>query len=304
MPPPKLNPSPHFAAACMRPINTLVERYIPSALVFVIVLSAMDAILAVTLTGASTVDVIRDWGDGLSGLLAFMTQMALILMLGHALANTRPVKRLLASLASIPATPVQAYVFVCVIAALASLITWGLGLVVGGLLAREVAGQMRYKGVRLHFPMLVAAGYSGYVVWHMGYSGSGPLTAATEGSFLALHMGTTIPLSATTFSTWNISAALVTIVVVALALALVAPCDDASIVELDVDARDKLPLPKDDISTPAGRPARRQPHTDQSGRLGFGGLSGDPLHGWWFFDARYRQLVVFGPDLFAGAQFF
>jgi short-chain fatty acids transporter len=46
----------------MRPINTLVERYIPSALVFVIVLSAMDAILAVTLTGASTVDVIRDWG--------------------------------------------------------------------------------------------------------------------------------------------------------------------------------------------------------------------------------------------------
>jgi short subunit fatty acids transporter len=46
------------------------------------------------------------------------------------------------------------------------LITWGLGLVVGGLLAREVAGQMREKGLRLHSPMLVAAGYSDYVVWH------------------------------------------------------------------------------------------------------------------------------------------
>ncbi len=253
MPPDKPNPSSHFAAACMRPINALVERYIPSALVFVIVLTAIVVVLAITLTGASPVDVIRDWGDGLSGLLAFMTQMALILLLGHALANTRPVKRLLAALARIPATAVQAYVFVCVIAALASLITWGLGLVVGGLLAREVAGQLRDKGVRLHFPMLVAAGYSGYVVWHMGYSGSGPLTAATEGSFLALHMGTTIPLSATTFSTWNISAALLTIVVVALALALVAPRDDANIVELDVDARDKLLIPKDDISTPADR---------------------------------------------------
>jgi short-chain fatty acids transporter len=245
--------SRNFAAACMRPINSLVERYIPSALVFVIVLTAIVVILAVALTGATAVDVIRDWGKGLSGLLAFMTQMALILLLGHALANTAPVKRLLALLASIPTTPVQAYVFVCVIAAFASLITWGLGLVVGGLLAREVAGQLRDKGVRLHFPMLVAAGYSGYVVWHMGYSGSGPLTAATEGSFLALHLGKTIPLSATTFATWNIIAALVTIVAVALALALVAPRGDDRIVELDFDARDKGGIAKDEIATPADR---------------------------------------------------
>jgi hypothetical protein len=41
---------------------------------------------------------------------------------------------------------------------------------------------------------------------------------------------------------------------VVVALALVAPRDDTSIVELDVDARDKLLMPKDDISTPA-RPA-------------------------------------------------
>jgi short-chain fatty acids transporter len=246
-------PSSHFAAACMRPINSLVERYIPSALVFVIVLTAIVVVLAIALTGASPVDVIRDWGDGLSGLLAFMTQMALILLLGHALANTAPVKRLLALLASIPSTAVQAYVFVCVIAAFASLITWGLGLVVGGLLAKEVAGQMRDKGVRLHFPMLVAAGYSGYVVWHMGYSGSGPLTAATEGSFLALHLGKTIPLSATTFSTWNICAALATIVVIALALALVAPREGDRIVELGFDARDKGGLDSDDVATPADR---------------------------------------------------
>lgn len=245
--------SSHFAAALMRPINALVERYIPSALVFVIVLTAMVIVLAITLTGASPVDVIRDWGNGLSGLLAFMTQMALILLLGHTLANTRPVKALLKNLASIPTTSIQAYVFVCVIAAFASLITWGLGLVVGGLLAREVAGQMRDKGVRMHFPMLVAAGYSGYVVWHMGYSGSGPLTAATEGSFLAVHMGTTIPLSATTFSSWNMIAALVTIVVVALALALVAPRDNGNIVELKVDARDKSTETEDEIISPADR---------------------------------------------------
>jgi short-chain fatty acids transporter len=246
-------PKPSFAVTCMRPINSLVERYIPSALVFVIVLTVIVVVLAVTLTGASAVDVVRDWGNGLSGLLAFMTQMALILLLGHALANTGPVKRILALLASMPTTAVQAYVFVCVIAACASLITWGLGLVVGGLLAREVAGQMGEKGVRLHFPMLVASGYSGYVVWHMGYSGSGPLTAATEGSFLAQHLGSTIPLSATTFSSWNMIAAFVTIVVVALALALVAPRGDDKIVELGFDARDKGAIVKDDVTTPADK---------------------------------------------------
>ena len=182
-------------SAFMRPVNSLVERYIPSALVFAIVLSVVVAIMALILTDAGPVEVIKGWGDGLSGLLAFMTQMALILLLGHTLANTRPVRKLLSFLGGLPRGPIQAYVFVFVISAIASLITWGLGLVVGALLAKEVAAQLRAKGVRLHFPMLVAAAFSGFVVWHMGYSGSGPLTAATEGSFLAEQIGRTIPVS-------------------------------------------------------------------------------------------------------------
>ncbi|KFF59647.1 serine--pyruvate aminotransferase [Cryobacterium sp. MLB-32] len=239
-------------AAFMRPINTLVERYIPSALVFVIVLTIVVAVLALTLTDSGPVDVIRSWGDGLAGLLAFMTQMALVLLLGHALANTSPVHRLLTRLGGIPRSPLQAYVFVFVVASLASLITWGLGLVVGGLLAKEVAAQLRARGVKLHFPLLVAAGYSGFVVWHMGYSGSGPLTAATEGSFLAEQLGRTIPLSDTMFSPWNIAAAGATIVVVALALALVAPKRTAPIFELEFDARDKA-VAEEDVVTPADR---------------------------------------------------
>ncbi|MBB5639968.1 short-chain fatty acids transporter [Cryobacterium roopkundense] len=239
-------------AAFMRPINTLVERYIPSALVFVIVLTIVVAILALALTDAGPVDVIRSWGDGLAGLLAFMTQMALVLLLGHALANTSPVHWLLTRLGGIPRTPLQAYVFVFVVASLASLITWGLGLVVGGLLAKEVAAQSRARGVKLHFPLLVAAGYSGFVVWHMGYSGSGPLTAATEGSFLAEQLGRTIPLSDTMFSPWNIAAAGATIVVVAPALALVAPKRNAPIFELDFDAREKA-VAEEEVVTPADK---------------------------------------------------
>ena len=197
-----------FFSRAMRPLNTTMERFIPSSLVFTIVLTFAVAALCLLLTPAGPADVVVGWGDGLSGLLAFITQMALVLMLGHILANTGPVRRLLARLASIPRTPLAAYIFVFVVAAAASLITWGLGLVVGALLAKEVAAQARERGLVLHFPMLVAAGFSGFVVWHMGYSGSGPLTAATPGSFLTESLGgRTVPVSETTFSWWNITAA-------------------------------------------------------------------------------------------------
>ena len=250
--PPDSKPKSSGLSALMRPVNSVVERFIPSALAFAIVLTFVVAILALILTDSGPVEVINGWGDGLSGLLAFMTQMALILLLGHTLANTGPVRKVLAKLGGLPNTVLQAYLFVFLIAAVASLITWGLGLVVGVLVAKEVAEQGRQKGLSLHFPMLVAAGYSGYVIWHMGYSGSGTLTAATEGSFIAEQLGRTIPISETTFSWWNLTAIAVTIVVVGVALALVAPRSGDKIIELGFDARNTETV-EDDVVTPADR---------------------------------------------------
>ncbi|MBR7743606.1 short-chain fatty acid transporter [Phycicoccus sp. BSK3Z-2] len=237
----------------MRPVNTVVERWIPSALVFAVALTFVVAVMALLLTDAGPVDVVVGWGDGLSGLLAFITQMALILLLGHTLAHTRPVRRLLRVLGSVPRTAAQAYVFVFVVAAVAALVTWGLGLVVGALLAKEVAAQGREKGLRLHFPMLVAAGFSGFVVWHMGYSGSAPLTAATPDSFVVEALGEPLPLSQTTFALWNVVAAVLVVAVVALALWLVAPRGDDRVVELDVDAREGDVDLDDTVVTPADR---------------------------------------------------
>ena len=139
------------------------------------------------------------------------------------------------------------------VAAVASLITWGLGLVVGGLLAREVAAQGRERGIRFHFPMLVAAGFAGFVVWHMGYSGSGPLTAATPDSFIAKQLGGPLSTSETTFSSWNMIATVATIVLVAFSLYLVAPRGNDKIVELVQDAREELVAVDDEVTTPADR---------------------------------------------------
>ena len=228
-----------------RPLVAGVERWLPSALVFAVVLTGVVAALALLLTDAGPVTVLRGWGDGLTGLLAFMTQMALILLLGYTLANTRPVRRLLVRVGSLPRTPVQAYASVTLAAAIGSLITWGLGLVVGALLAREMAEQGRARGMRLHFPLLVACGYAGYVVWHMGYSGSGPLAAATPGSFVEELTGQIVPVSETIFAPWNMLAVLVTVVVVVAAMASLRPGAGDRIVE--------LPIPETAAEATAGR---------------------------------------------------
>ncbi|MGO0577540.1 short-chain fatty acid transporter [Ornithinimicrobium panacihumi] len=239
-------------ARFMRPLNTLVERFIPSALVFAIVLTVVVMAGALILTDSGPGDIVKAWGDGLSGLLAFMTQMALILLLGYILANTGPVRAGLRRLAAIPSGRVMPYVFVALVTCIAALFTWGLGLVVGALLAKEVAAQGRRRGEPRHFPLLVAAGYTGMVVWHMGYSGSAPLVAATPDSFVAEQLGTPLSITQTTFSAWNMITALVAVIVVAATIAMMAPKSPASVIEMPEHqmAEDEIVY---DVDTPADR---------------------------------------------------
>ena len=100
--------------------------------------------------------------------------MILILATGHALANAPPVSRGLRTRV-MARTPNQAVVLTFLVAA-ASRLNWGFGLVVGAILAREVARQ-----VRMDFGWLVAAAYSG-VIWASGTSSSIAFSQATHGN--------------------------------------------------------------------------------------------------------------------------
>lgn len=77
--------------------------------------------------------------------------------------------------------------------------------------------------------------------------------SATVESFISKQLGAPLPISETTFSTWNLIAIVATIVVVGLALYLVAPRGDDKIFELATDAREKLIELDDEVSTPADR---------------------------------------------------
>ena len=60
------------------------------------------------------------------------------------------------------------------VALVACWINWGFGLIVGALLAREMVKKV--KGI--HYGLLVASAYTGFIIWHAGLSGSIPLKVA------------------------------------------------------------------------------------------------------------------------------
>ncbi len=252
--------------AVARPLVAVAERWLPNSMVFAIALTFIVAAMALGLTDSGPVDVIRGWGDGLAGLLSFIAQISIVIVLGYTLAHTPPVERMLSRIARLPRTPAAAYAFVTVVAGVASLISWGLGLIVGGIVSVEVAKAARARGVRIHFPLLVACAYSGYVVWHMGYSGSGPLAAATPGSFFEdLGVGL-VPVAQTTFAWWNLVAIVVTLAAVTAAMVLLRPKNDDPIVEMKGEPREEEEESGSDMDDSSGvEPSGDEPSDGGSG---------------------------------------
>jgi short-chain fatty acids transporter len=206
-----------------RPFVVFVERFYPDPFVFAIGLTVIVFFMALGLTDAGPSDAVVAWGDGLAGLMTFIGQLALTIVTAHALAHTDPVRRGLGALGRIPKSPAMAYGMVAFIAGVASLFAWAFGLVVGALIARQVAMEARKNGLKLHYPLLVASAYAGFVIWHMGYSGSAPLFVATPGHALEEQVGGIIPVSETIFAPWNIATALVALIAITALMAAMKP---------------------------------------------------------------------------------
>lgn len=226
--------------AIVRPFIVVVERYYPDPFVFAIVLTFVVFIMALGLTDAGPIDALAAWGDGLKGLLTFIAQIALTLITAHALAHTDAVGAGLTRLGGLPKRAATAYGLVAFVAGVAALFAWSMGLVAGAIIARQVALQGAERGLRLHYPLLVASAYGGFIVWHMGYSSSAALFVATPGHALEEILGGIIPVSETIFAPWNIAIALVTLGVVPVVCALMRPGEQEVIV-LESSAGDLQP---------------------------------------------------------------
>jgi len=207
------------------------ERWIPDALVIVIVLSLVAYVFALIWgfkpevgLGTRAYKSIQAWGKGFWVLLEFAMQMCLIMMTGYILACSAPVRRLMDGISgwSNPEKPWQAIVTMCLFSMILAWLNWGISLIASAMLALFIVK----RNPRVDYRLLVAAAYLGLgCTWHAGLSGSAPLLVATPDNFLikAKLMDTVIPVSQTIFHPYNVILTITIIVVVTILMALMHP---------------------------------------------------------------------------------
>lgn len=177
------------------------EQVMPDPFVLSIGLTVVVILLAFGFAPHATLPVIlTSWYGGTFGILGFALQMILILATGYAIAEAPLVQRGLRKMAAGVHTPARAALLVFPIVAVAAWLNWGLGLIVGALLSREIA-----RRVKVDFAWLVAGSYSAWSVCNSGLSSSIALSQASHGNALNLvekATGQVIPLSQTVFASF------------------------------------------------------------------------------------------------------
>lgn len=203
----------------------LMQKYLPDPFTIAWIITIVVIGMAMGMTGTPMPKIVEDWGGGFFGILPFSMQMTLVVATGYTLADAPPVRRMLRTIAAIPQTPVQTIVFIGFASMVLYYVNWGLGLIAGGLLAREAA--------KLHpdvdFRLLVTAAFSGIIITHGGLAASVPLLINTKGHFLEKEIGL-VPLSQTIFHPQALFITITLAIVIPLVLILMIPKKEATIV--------------------------------------------------------------------------
>ena len=152
----------------------IVNRFLPDPFLFAIILTLVVYVAAILVTGCGPLEMLSYWGSpsGFWGLLAFSMQMALVVVLGSALASAGICKKILRKIASLANSNKSGIIVVTVASVICSWLNWGFGLIAGAMLAKEVARRVP----TLDYRLVIASAYGGFVIWHAGLSGSIPLT--------------------------------------------------------------------------------------------------------------------------------
>ncbi|OBG79948.1 short-chain fatty acid transporter [Mycobacterium sp. E802] len=211
-----------FTGLCVR----YVERLMPDPYLFAVILTLIvAALVAVLVDGASADGMLKAWYGGVWGsqnIFTFAFQMVLILVTGYTLAEAPILKRAIGCIAAKPNNQVQGALLCFAVSAVLSLLNWGLGLVAGALVARQVARRF----TDAHFGYLIAAAFMGFIVWTQGLSSSIALANTDSSSPInVIHKitGITVPLSQTIFQPYSWLSVIVVLAVLALAIWRMAP---------------------------------------------------------------------------------
>ncbi len=217
-------------------------KYImPSPFSIALVLTVLTFFISLLLTRpiesnvfSYSLDLLDYWANGLwqDGLMVFAMQMMLILVLGHVIALSPMVNRLINRLVSNIDNTAQAAFLVSIFTIVVALFNWGLGLIFGAIFARKVGEHAQKQNIKINYPLVGAAGYIGLMVWHGGISGSSLTKVAEPGHLKALMQGILssdaiaelpeqITFSETVFSSLNLTATALIIIILPIVFYLI-----------------------------------------------------------------------------------
>lgn len=207
------------------------QKFVPDPFLFVAILTGLVIVLDfIFVRGTTFNSLVGTWFTGTwgGGIFAFSLEMILILVTGYTLAEAPPIRKGLMWIASKPKTQVQAAIIIFLVGGIASILNWGLGLVIGTLLAKQIVKRMP----KVHFGYLVAAAYMGFITWASGFSSSiGLIDTSKDPTANIIYSITkqTVPLQDTIFQLYNWLPVIVILIVIPFVLKFIAPKETTEI---------------------------------------------------------------------------
>lgn len=169
-----------------RKFQFAADRFIPDSFVFCIILTLLAFVIGLFVSPDGPMKLVVGWYDGLWTMIAFAFQMSFMVICCGAAAKAPAMEKLLSRIARIPKSPSAAMIVLMVAGYVASLINWAFCTILTPILAMQLSRNV--KG--LHFPLMIAAGYSTMILGQTwGPSASVYALVATKGHFLEKSIG-------------------------------------------------------------------------------------------------------------------
>ncbi len=203
--------------------NARVALLVPHSFLFAVLLTFIAYLLGIFGAYRGPFDMVKFWVEGFWNFLSFSMQMILMVVTGFSVAGVPLTRKILRALVRIPRTPAQGVMLATFLTAVFSWVHWGIGIVMGAFLAREIARKIP----RIDYPLLVSSAYVGMCAGTFGMFASVPAAVSREGHSLERAIGV-IPLHQTSLSAMVLGGLFLGVIAVTVLSGLICPNDQKS----------------------------------------------------------------------------
>jgi len=169
-----------------RGFQLAADRYIPDSFVFCVILTLLAFVFGLMVSTGGPMKLVEGWYGGLWTMISFAFQMSFMVICCGAAAKAPLVERFLSRVARIPNSPAAAMVILLLFGFVSSLINWAFSSILVPIFAMQLSRNVR----GIHFPLMIAAGYTTMVLGQCWCpSASVYALVATKGHFLEKSIG-------------------------------------------------------------------------------------------------------------------